>query len=175
MTATAVSPNDPSILAPKTLEEATELVSELVGVVQALSAENESLRAQVEQLSQRVGSSSRNSSRPPSTDSDASRRKRKPRKSSGRSRGAQPGHTKHERALHDEDKLSAPPQSFRTPLTKNIKSYAMNEYIGKEPGDVHFVEIEQKMVNTLFCNLLTISIFFGALDQLISTISDSAY
>ena len=110
-----MSPNDPAILTPKTLEEATELVGELVGVVKAQSAEIETLRAQVEQLNERAGSSSRNSSRPPSTDSDASRRKRKPRKSSGRSRGGQPGHPKHERALHDEQNLSAPPQSFFPP------------------------------------------------------------
>jgi hypothetical protein len=39
VTAAAVSPNDPAILTPKTHEEATELVGELVGVVKPQSAE----------------------------------------------------------------------------------------------------------------------------------------
>jgi len=77
-----------STVAPKTLEEATERLVEVIELVRDLAAENKTLREEVERLKERGGSNSRNSSRPPSTDSDAARAKRKPRKSSGKSRGA---------------------------------------------------------------------------------------
>ena len=88
-----------------TLESVTELLEKVLG-------ENEQLR---EQLAQR-GKSSKNSSKPPSSDSPAQRGKRGKRKRSGRSKGAQPGHPKHERALLDPSEVDQtlchfPPES----------------------------------------------------------------
>ena len=110
-----MSPIDPAILSPKSLEEATELVRELVGIVQAQTGQIESLQAQVDQLSERAGSSSRTSSRPPSSDSDAARAKRKKRSRSSRSQGAQPGHDKAERGLVDESELTEAPTRYFPP------------------------------------------------------------
>jgi transposase len=56
------------------------------------------LEAEVAELKERLGQNSRNSSRPPATDDPAVKRK-PPRESSGRKRGAQPGHPRYERTL----------------------------------------------------------------------------
>ena len=73
-------------------------VREIVGQVQALLEENEQLRAQLTalatelaELRERIGRSSRNSSKPPSSDGPGFRPPER-RKGSGRKRGAQPGH-----------------------------------------------------------------------------------
>ena len=65
----------------------------------------EELKKQVEELSERLGKNSRNSSKAPSSDSDLQkkrRRERRQRRSSGRPKGAQPGHEKHERTFLPE-------------------------------------------------------------------------
>jgi transposase len=56
------------------------------------------LEAEVAELKERLNQNSRNSSRPPSADPPAVKRK-PPREPSGRQRGAQPGHPRHERSL----------------------------------------------------------------------------
>ena len=56
------------------------------------------LEAQVAELRERLNQNSQNSSRPPSTDAPAVKRK-PPRAPSGRRRGAQPGHPAHQRVL----------------------------------------------------------------------------
>jgi transposase len=85
----------------------------VVSVLLALSEQNERLQKQVEQLTARVarqderiatlerqlGSSSRNSSRPPSTDPPGKRRPAQSKDPSGRPQGAQPGHEGHGREL----------------------------------------------------------------------------
>ncbi len=73
-------------------------VREIVGQVQALREENVQLRAQLTalatelaELRERIGRSSRNSSKPPSSDGPGFRPPER-RKGSGRKRGGQPGH-----------------------------------------------------------------------------------
>lgn len=100
---------------PKTLEEAKQIIRGLWGLVEAnerltqrveqLEAENAELKAQVQELLDAAGKSSRNSSKPPSSDSTAQRAKRPKRKPSSKSRGAQPGHKGHQRALLDESEI----------------------------------------------------------------------
>ena len=129
-------PIDPATLNPTSLEEATELVRELVGVVNDQIVQIESLRAQVEQLTERAGSSSRTSSRPPSSDSDAARAKRKKRPRSPRSKGAQPGHDKHERDLVDETELTEPATRYFPPAECGCGAAVT---IDAEPGCRHQV------------------------------------
>jgi transposase len=67
-----------------------------------LHGEIAALRQQVADLNARLGQNSQNSSRPPSSDGPAVKR-RPPREVSGRRRGAQPGHPPHHRPLLPAD------------------------------------------------------------------------
>ena len=94
---------------PKTLEEALvqndalwAVVGELESMVTDLKGRNEELQEQVRELGERIGKSSRNSSRPPSSDSTAQRKNRSKKPKSQKRKGAQPGHQKHERPLVPE-------------------------------------------------------------------------
>jgi len=84
----------------QTLEESQQLVRQL------WTALDEAL-ARVEELEERVEQSSKTSSKSPSTDTPKSRAERSPKRRSGKSQGAQPGHPKHERALVEESKLTS--------------------------------------------------------------------
>ncbi len=94
---------------PKTLDEACTQIEQLWGIVGRLealvaetNAKNEELVEQVRELNERIGKSSRNSSRPPSSDSTSQRANRRKKPRSAKRKGAQPGHDKHERALLPE-------------------------------------------------------------------------
>jgi transposase len=79
---------------PKTLEEAIQVIGQLVKVVIDLKKENDSLR-------ERLNSNSNNSSLPPSRDM---KKKKKEKKKSDRKRGAQPGHkASHRRMIPEEE------------------------------------------------------------------------
>ena len=86
---------------PPTLEEAWALLDALWPAVQELRAENAALRARVRELEARLGQDSSNSSRPPSSDPPQVRgaKRRPPAPPTGRTRGAQPGHPRHQRLL----------------------------------------------------------------------------
>jgi transposase len=73
-----------------------ERIAELEHEVELLRAENAELRRQVAELKELVQRNSQNSSTPPSKDVRKPKRKRA---KTGRKRGAQPGHAKHERPL----------------------------------------------------------------------------
>ena len=60
---------------------------------------------QIDELLERIGKSSRNASRPPSSDSPAHKAQRPKKPPSSRQQGAQPGHSKHERALLPEAEM----------------------------------------------------------------------
>ena len=87
------------------LDEARQLIRELVAINQALQTEVATLKAAVESLQSQHSSNSRNSSKAPSTDSPEQRHQRKKRPKSSRRKGAQPGHKKHERTLLPEDQV----------------------------------------------------------------------
>jgi transposase len=74
----------------------------LLALLGGLHAELDALRQQVADLTARLGQNSQNSSKPPSTDGPAIKR-RPPRTPSGRSRGGQPGHPLHRRPLLPPD------------------------------------------------------------------------
>lgn len=90
-------PDNP-IPEPKTLEEAQAIIVALVQQVREMSSRLEALE---ESLAQGSG----NSSKPPSQDDPKQRAERKKKAPTGRHRGAQPGHTKHERALLPEEQV----------------------------------------------------------------------
>ena len=78
-----------------------------------LERENAELRARVAQLEvtlaelrARLGENSRNSSRPPSSDRGDARRQRRRKRSSGRSRGGQPGHGRATRQMLPPDQVT---------------------------------------------------------------------
>ena len=78
--------------------EAQAYIAALEAVLAELRAEIVVLRQQVSELQGRTRQTSRNSSRPPSSD-PPSTTPRPPRPASPRKRGAQPGHRRHERQL----------------------------------------------------------------------------
>lgn len=83
---------------PKDLGTAHQLIYELLEVVS-------SLEARLSRFEEQQGTSSRNSSKPPSTDTPEQRMQRTSKPKTGLKRGAQPGHTKHERQLVDSDTI----------------------------------------------------------------------
>lgn len=72
---------------------------QLLDRVAALEEELSRLRIEVERLREQTQRSSRNSSQPPSSD-PPDKPSRRERKSSGKKRGAQPGHEGHQRKLY---------------------------------------------------------------------------
>lgn len=80
-----------------TIADQQERITALETRLAEQRAEITALRAQVAALTERLGQSSQNSSRPPSTDPPSTERPRPP--ASGRRPGAQPGHAAQARAL----------------------------------------------------------------------------
>lgn len=76
----------------------------ILALVQDLERRIADLEQQLSQLTARLNQNSRNSSRPPSSDAPAVKRS-PPRQPSGRKRGAQPGHKRHERSLVPLDQV----------------------------------------------------------------------
>lgn len=92
---------------PATLEEA-------LVVIERQQAQIDALQGRIAELEERLGQNSRNSSRPPSSDSPAVPRPA-PRPPSGRAPGGQPGHEGHQRMLLPTEQVNAvvplkPPQ-----------------------------------------------------------------
>lgn len=77
---------------PLTLETALELIAEL----RALVAQQ---AKRIAELEEKVRKDSSNSSKPPSSDGPSKKRKYPEKKRTGRKRGGQPGHKKHERTM----------------------------------------------------------------------------
>ena len=71
----------------------------VVEVLLAMDRRIQQLEARVQKLERELGKSSRNSSRPPSSDPPGKRRPARGKDRSGRSQGAQPGHEGHGREL----------------------------------------------------------------------------
>ena len=92
----------------KTLGEAQELVNELWPVLRQVEQLGKALsaaQAEIKQLKEEIEAlklDSSNSSKPPSMDPPERRQQRRKKPKSSRQRGAQPGHSKHERALVPE-------------------------------------------------------------------------
>ena len=72
--------------------------------LEAVAAQVAALQARVAELEARLGQDSSNSSRPPSSDGPQVN-PAPPRTPSGKTRGGQPGHTKHERAILPPDEV----------------------------------------------------------------------
>jgi len=88
-------------LLPETVEECHRVIEALW---QALG-ESQQLKARVEELEEQLACGSDHSSQPPSQDSPKQRAERKRKQPTGRKKGAQTGHRKHERALVPEAEL----------------------------------------------------------------------
>src|SRR4051812_3194660 len=89
-------PLDAGLVA-QTPPEVLRLLAQLLDRIENLEAENRDLQA-------RLGLNSSNSSKPPSTDPPHHKRK-PPVPKSGRKRGGQPGHRRHERSLVPPDRV----------------------------------------------------------------------
>lgn len=70
--------------------------------IQALKADNDSLKEEIRALKEKLNTNSSNSSQPPSQDPF---RKRRPKKSTGRKQGGQPGHSGHRRTMYPADQV----------------------------------------------------------------------
>lgn len=77
----------------------------VVALLMAQAEQIATLRAEMDELKRRVGQSSRNSSKPPSSD-PPSVSKREKREGSGRRPGGQPGHEGHRRAIVENPDLT---------------------------------------------------------------------
>ena len=88
---------------PETVEECHRVIEALWQVL----GEFQRLKARVEELEEQLGTGSDNSSKPPSQDSPKQRAERKRKKATGRKKGAQVGHSRHERALVPESEVDA--------------------------------------------------------------------
>lgn len=80
-----------------------ERIAELEAMVAKLVAQVEKLTARVQELEEQLGASSRNSSKPPSSDPPTVTRDKKP--PTGRKPGGQPGHKRHQRELFPPEKV----------------------------------------------------------------------
>jgi len=78
-------------------------IAELEALVASLSAKLEAALKRIAELEEKLGESSRNSSKPPS--SDAPSVTRTPKTPTGRKPGGQPGHKRHQRELFAPDKV----------------------------------------------------------------------
>jgi len=88
----------------KRIADLEATVERLIAEVQSLRSELAKAHARIAELEEQLGQTSRNSSKPPSSDPPTVTRPPKP--PSGRSRGAQTGHKGHKRALFPEDKVA---------------------------------------------------------------------
>ncbi len=79
---------------------------DLQALILGLVEQNASLQQRVADLETRLNLNSTNSSRPPSSDPPSVKRA-PPRKPSGKKRGGQPGHTRHQRALVRPEQVQA--------------------------------------------------------------------
>ena len=87
------------------LDAALAKIDVLTKRVDELTAENEQLTAENERLKEQVGATSRNSSKPPSSDPPTVERPSKT--PTGLKRGGQPGHKRHERTLFPPEKVTS--------------------------------------------------------------------
>jgi transposase len=95
----------PKDLRPNTLEEAWGVIEQLLQIIAEQQAQILALQARVAELERRLGQTSQNSSRPPSSDPPTVVRARRP--ASKRPPGGQPGHEGHQRAMLPDARFGA--------------------------------------------------------------------
>lgn len=87
------------------IAELEALVTKLLDRVSTLEKELRKAHGRIAELEEQVGATSRNSSKPPSSDPPTVERPSKP--PTGLKRGGQPGHKRHERTLFPPEKVSS--------------------------------------------------------------------
>ena len=139
-----------------------ELLATLPPAVQAylrlLVAHCEHLTARVAELEARLNQNSSNSSRPPSSDGPQVK-PAPPRESSGRRRGGQRGHTRHERVLLPPDEIidHKPPRCRRccTPLAGDDPNPAVDQVIDLPAKLSHVIHHRRHTLTCPHCQELT--------------------
>ncbi len=99
----SVHPSLPPPVLPDTLEKAHQVILENHALTVKLFSLVEALQAEIVELRERQDQHSNNSSKPPSQDSPEQRSKRHGKPPTGKQKGGQLGHNKHQRALVDVD------------------------------------------------------------------------
>ena len=94
------------------MEQVSRLTAEVARLkpfearVEKLETENAELRRENAALKEKLSKSSRNSSKPPSSDGPKEKAERRSKKPTGRAAGGQPGHPKHERPVWPPEKVA---------------------------------------------------------------------
>jgi transposase len=101
----SVHPSLPPPVLPDTLEKAHQVILENHALTVKLFSLVEALQAEIVELRERQDKHSNNSSKPPSQDSPEQRSKRHGKPPTGKQKGGQLGHNKHQRALVDVDQV----------------------------------------------------------------------
>lgn len=108
---------------------------------EALAAELAELREQVRALEARLNASSRNSSKPPSSDPPAERGKRVGKPGSGRKRGGQPGHQGKSRVAFPPEMVDHREDCVPTECAGCGTALAAEPAAGAPPPQIHQVAV----------------------------------
>ena len=88
-----------------TYEELLEIIAEQNKIIERLTAELASAKAEIAELKEKLNKNSRNSSKPPSTDGYEKPAPKSLRKKSGKKSGGQTGHKGHSIVLDKPDRI----------------------------------------------------------------------
>lgn len=88
-----------------TYEELLEIIAEQNKIIERLTAELASAKAEIAELKEKLNQNSRNSSKPPSTDGYEKPAPKSLRKKSGKKAGGQTGHKGHRIVLDKPDRI----------------------------------------------------------------------
>lgn len=88
-----------------TYEELLEIIAEQNKIIERLTAELASAKAEIAELKEKLNKNSRNSSKPPSTDGYEKPAPKSLRKKSGKKAGGQTGHKGHSIVLDKPDRI----------------------------------------------------------------------
>ena len=126
-----------------TYEELLEIIAEQNKIIERLTAELASAKAEIAELKEKMNKNSRNSSKPPSTDGYEKPAPKSLRKKSGKKAGGQTGHKGHSIVLDKPDRIeriypehckNCPHRDSCANLKVNDSCYVVDITVKKEIG-----------------------------------------